>query len=130
LNRRTALTCILVVYVIVCSVLWFGGALKPTIVQIPGTTHTVRIVGPGGTETIEMPVEGSTQTQLEQGQVVLIASIVGSGLLLVTLTHVYLPSPRIPASTPEANVYCIECGARNPSTYKYCGKCGSRLEMK
>jgi transitional endoplasmic reticulum ATPase len=100
MNRRTALVLILVIYAIVCSVLWFGGPLKPTVAQIPASTNTVRIEGPGGTETVIHTFEGSTHLQFEQGQVVLIASIAGSALLL--LIYVYEPTLLIPASTPGA----------------------------
>jgi hypothetical protein len=33
------------------------------------------------------------------------------------------------SETVPVSVFCIECGAENPSPYRYCGKCGAKLEV-
>jgi hypothetical protein len=76
-----------------------GGALKSPIVEIPVSTIQIVNIEPSGTITARIPI---TRSELDPGQIVLIASIGGSGLLLVSLALIYLPDPGIPSLTSTA----------------------------
>ena len=69
----------------------------------------------------------TTQAAPFAGTEAMVASLVIGAIVLLSLLIVWSRGRSPKASTKPVSVYCVECGADNPSKNEYCGKCGKRL---
>jgi hypothetical protein len=120
---------ILLGYLIACLALWNAGTVGPTIERY-STPYTVRVSGWGGEQTAVFTVEESKTLPMTNEQESSRALLVAIGIFIfASVGYLYYRS-RSASVDIGAVIFCVECGAKNPSTYQYCGKCGARLEMK